>query len=215
MKKRLNIFCVCMIAAFLLSVSGNVYLIIEMFINGVEVGMKAAQGEITEIPQYKMVHVLPTDMIETTGTVTNLKDGRQLAVKPIMALVECPYSHSSHGFEVLQGLIGFIVIIGFVYATVYFAKLMIHINRNIVFDWSNVKHLRRVGWSLTGMCALSFISVWISNHQLAQCIELAGSKLNILIAFSDSTLILGFITLLASEVFAIGLRLKEENELTI
>ena len=110
---------------------------------------------------------MPTDMIETTGTVTNLKDGRQLAVKPIMALVECPYSHSSHGFEVLQGLIGFIVIIGFVYATVYFAKLMIHINRNIVFDWSNVKHLRRVGWSLTGMCALSFISVWISNHQLA------------------------------------------------
>ena len=79
-----------MIAAFLLSVSGNVYLIIEMFINGVEVGMKAAQGEITEIPQYKMVHVLPTDMIETTGTVTNLKDGRQLAVKPITALVECP-----------------------------------------------------------------------------------------------------------------------------
>ena len=50
MKKRLNIFCVCMIAAFLLSVSGNVYLIIEMFVNGVEVGMKAAQGEITEIP---------------------------------------------------------------------------------------------------------------------------------------------------------------------
>lgn len=114
MKKRLNIFCVCMIAAFLLSVSGNVYLIIEMFVNGVEVGMKAAQGEITEIPQYKMVHVLPTDMIETTGTVTNLKDGRQLAVKPITALVECPYSHSSHGFEMLQGLIGFIVIIGFV-----------------------------------------------------------------------------------------------------
>ena len=62
---------------------------------------------------------------------------------------------------------------------------------------------------------LSFISIWISNHQLAQCIELAGSKLNILIAFSDSTLILGFIALLASEVFAIGLRLKEENELTI
>ena len=120
MKKRLNIFCVCMIAAFLLSVSGNVYLIIEMFVNGVEVGMKAAQGEITEIPQYKMVHILPTDMMETTGTVTNLKDGRQLAVKPITALVECPYSHSSHGFEVLQGLIGFIVIIGFVYATVYF-----------------------------------------------------------------------------------------------
>ena len=33
MKKRLNIFCVCMIAAFLLSVSGNVYLIITRWRN--------------------------------------------------------------------------------------------------------------------------------------------------------------------------------------
>ena len=51
MKKRLNIFCVCMIAAFLLSVCGNVYLIIDMFVNGFGVGMKAAQGAITAIPQ--------------------------------------------------------------------------------------------------------------------------------------------------------------------
>lgn len=215
MRKRLNIFCACMIAAFLLSVSGNVYMLVKGFINGVETGMKAAQGETIDIPEWKMVHILPTDMIETTGTVTNLKDGRQLAVKPITALVECPYTQSAPWLETLQVLISLIVVIGFVYATVYFAKLMIHINRNIVFDWINVKHLRRIGWSMVSICVLSYISVWISNHQLTQSIELAGSELNTLIAFSDSTLILGFIALLASEVFAIGLRLKEENELTI
>ena len=93
--------------------------------------------------------------------------------------------------------------------------MVFHINRNIVFDWINVKHLRCIGWSMVGICVLSYISVWISSHQLAQSIELAGGELNILITFSDSTLILGFVALLASEVFAIGLRLKEENELTI
>lgn len=215
MKKRLNIFCVCMIAAFLLSVSGKVYMLVKVFINGVEIGMKAAQGETIDIPEYKMAHILPTDMMETTGTVTNLKDGKQLAIKPLTTLIECPYTHSNSWLEVLQGIIGLIVLVGFIYATIYFAKLIIHINRNIVFDWINVKHLRCIGWSMVGICVLSYISVWISSHQLAQSIELAGGELNILITFSDSTLILGFVALLASEVFAIGLRLKEENELTI
>lgn len=215
MKKKLNIFCACVIAAFLLSVSGNVYMLAKMFINGIEIGMKTAQGEIMEVPQYKMVHILPTDLTETTGTVTNLKDGKQLAVKPITALVEYPYSDSSLGVKVLLGLIGFIVTGGFIYVIVYFGKLMIHINRNIVFDWINVKHLRRIGWSMVGMCVLGYISIWISNHQFAQAIELAGSEFNTLMAFSDSTLILGFIALLAAEIFALGLRLKEENDLTI
>lgn len=215
MKKKLNIFCACVIAAFLLSVSGNVYMVAKIFINGIEIGLKAAQGEIMEVPQYKMVHILPTDLMETAGTVTNLKDGKQLAIKPMTALIEYPYTNFSLGINVLQGLIGLIVIVGFIYVLVYFGKLMIHINRNIVFDWVNVKHLRRIGWSMVGMCVLGYISIWISNHQFAQAIELAGSEFNTLMVFSNSTLILGFIALLAAEIFALGLRLKEENDLTI
>lgn len=215
MKKKLNIFCACVIAAFLLSVSGNVYMLAKMFLNGVEIGLKTAQGEIMEVPQYKMVHILPIDLMETTGTVTNLKDGKQLAIKPMTALIEYPYTNISLGISVLQGFIGFIVLVGFIYVVIYFGKLIIHINRNIVFDWINVKHLRRIGWSMVGMCVLGYISIWISNHQFAQSIELAGSEFNTLMAFSDSTLILGFIALLAAEIFALGLRLKEENDLTI
>lgn len=215
MKKKLNIFCACVIAAFLLSVSGNVYMVAKIFINGIEIGMKTAQGEIMDVPQYKTVHILPTDLTETAGTVTNLKDGKQLAIKPMTALIEYPYTNISLGISVLQGFISFIVLVGFIYVVVYFGKLMIHINRNIVFDWINVKHLRRIGWSMVGMCILSYVSIWISNHQFAQAIELAGSEFNTLMAFSDSTLILGFIALLAAEIFALGLRLKEENDLTI
>ena len=65
MKKKLNIFCACVIAAFLLSVSGNVYMVAKIFINGIEIGMKTAQGEIMDVPQYKTVHILPTDLTES------------------------------------------------------------------------------------------------------------------------------------------------------
>lgn len=60
-----------------------------------------------------------------------------------------------------------------------------------------------------------FLCLWITNYQLSQEVALKGTEFNLLLAFSDSTFILGFIALLAAEVFAIGLRLKEENDLTI
>ena len=79
-------------------------MLVKVFINGVEIGMKAAQGETIDIPEYKMAHILPTDMMETTGTVTNLKDGKQLAIKPLTTLIECPYTHSNSWLEAYREL---------------------------------------------------------------------------------------------------------------
>lgn len=216
MKKRLNLFCLCVIAAFLLSVSGNVQMIVRIFINGFETGMKAAEegGEMPVLPAYKQIHTMPTDLTEVTGTVTNLKDGSQLAIKPLVSLVECPSMPTSSA-PLWEAMAALVVIVGFIYTTVYFCKLIVQINRNIVFDWTNVKYLRRIGWGLIAIFFCAFVSVWITNYQLSQVVALKGTEFNLLLAFSDPTFILGFIALLAAEVFALGLRLKEENDLTI
>lgn len=216
MKKRLNLFCLCVIAAFLLSVSGNVQMIVRIFINGFEIGMKAAEegGEMPVLPAYKQIHTMPTDLTEVTGTVTNLKDGSQLAIKPLVSLVECSSMPTSSA-ALWEAMAALVVIVGFIYTTVYFCKLIVQINRNIVFDWTNVKYLRRIGWGLIAIFFCAFVSVWITNYQLSQVVALKGTEFNLLLAFSDPTFILGFIALLAAEVFALGLRLKEENDLTI
>ncbi|MCF2599004.1 DUF2975 domain-containing protein [Phocaeicola barnesiae] len=216
MKKRLNLFCLCVIAAFLLSVSGNVQMIVRIFINGFEIGMKAAEegGEMPVLPAYKQIHTMPTDLTEVTGTVTNLKDGSQLAIKPLVSLVECPSMPTSSA-ALWEAMAALVVIVGFIYTTVYFCKLIVQINRNIVFDWTNVKYLRRIGWGLIAIFFCAFVSVWITNYQLSQVVALKGTEFNLLLAFSDPTFILGFIALLAAEVFALGLRLKQENDLTI
>ena len=216
MKKRLNLFCLCVIAAFLLSVSGNVQMIVRIFINGFEIGMKAAEegGEMPVLPAYKQIQTMPTDLTEVTGTVTNLKDGSQLAIKPLVSLVECPSMPTSSA-ALWEAMAALVVIVGFIYTTVYFCKLIVQINRNIVFDWTNVKYLRRIGWGLIAIFFCAFVSVWITNYQLSQVVALKGTEFNLLLAFSDPTFILGFIALLAAEVFALGLRLKEENDLTI
>ena len=161
MKKRLNLFCLCVIAAFLLSVSGNVQMIVRIFINGFEIGMKAAEegGEMPVLPAYKQIHTMPTDLTEVTGTVTNLKDGSQLAIKPLVSLVECPSMPTSSAAALWEAMAALVVIVGFIYTTVYFCKLIVQINRNIVFDWTNVKYLRRIGWGLIAIFFCAFVSV--------------------------------------------------------
>lgn len=217
MKKRLNLLCFCVIAAFLLSLSGSIQMTVQMFLNGMEAGMKAAEkGEVTQIPNYKTVYTIPTDMFQAkTGTVTNLKDGSELDIKPILSMIECPQAKGSTENPLFSIAIGLTLLVCFLYALTCFCKLILHINRNIVFDWSNVKYLRRIGWSLIIMFAGAFFHTWLANQQVAEVVELAGSQFSVLLIFTEPTFILGFISLLAAEVVAIGLRIKEENDLTI
>ena len=55
----------------------------------------------------------------------------------------------------------------------------------------------------------------IGNYEAAQALELKGCEYSNIFAFSEPTFILGFIALLVAEVFAVGLKMKEEQDLTI
>ena len=64
------------------------------------------------------------------------------------------------------------------------------------------------------ICTLA--TIVIGNYDIAsQVLQLNGCEFSYTFAFSDATLILGFISLLVAEVFAIGLKMKEEQDLTI
>ena len=51
----------------------------------------------------------------------------------------------------------------------------------------------------------------IGNYEASQVLQLNGCEFSYTFAFSDATFILGFISLLVAEVFAIGLKMKEEQ----
>lgn len=62
---------------------------------------------------------------------------------------------------------------------------------------------------------LFFTTIMIGNYEAAQVLELKGCEYSNIFAFSEPTFILGFIALLVAEVFAVGLKMKEEQDLTI
>ena len=216
MKKRLNLLCICIIVSLALSTSMVFSIFCQITANGFKVGMEAAKtGIMPQMPNYTMAFTLPTNLLEKAGTVENIKTGADVAIAPIISMIEIPKAEENNSLSALTVILNCLMIIGAIYALVQFFKLIRNINRNNIFDWQNVKHLRKLGWTLLCTFAGYFGTVLIANYQVSQVLELRGCEFSITFAFADSTFILGFTALLVAEIFAIGLRMKEEQELTI
>ncbi len=118
---------------------------------------------------------------------------------------------------VYQVIIGFIVFFAFLLYVILpfrFFKLLSQLKQKDVFNRWNIRCIRQIGWIL------------ILLYFLECCVSLLDNKINqVLFEFSDYTisvyladsflLLVGVVILLAGEIFARGLSLKEEQQLTI
>lgn len=121
----------------------------------------------------------------------------------------------NHASSAVAGIMALVVAIAMIVVVVYFIKLVYAINKSVIFEWKNVVKLRIIGISMLIAFAgvaiygyLSYVRV-IANIDLQHYIVEYPSFLNFFL------LIAGLGLLLIAEIFAIGLRLKEEQELTI
>ena len=91
MKTKLNLFCVCVLIALLLSTSTTVSIMFHSFTSAFKAGYESVEkGKDIHISDYKMICTLPTDLLEKTGSVTNVRTGEQASIIPIISMVEAP-----------------------------------------------------------------------------------------------------------------------------
>lgn len=215
MKKKLNLLCACVLIGLLLSTSMVVSLMVQAITTGFKAGYESVEkGKEINISDYKMICTMPSDLFAETGSVTNLKTSSQASIKPIISLIEAPATGSNLS-KMTNGITSLISIIAGIFCLIQFFYLIRNINRGDIFSWKNVKFLRRLGVSLILLFICSFATIMIGNYEAARVLELNGCEYSNIFAFSDPTFVLGFIALLVAEVFAIGLKMKEEQELTI
>lgn len=215
MKTKLNLFCVCVLIALLLSTSTTVSIMFHSFTSAFKAGYESVEkGKDIHISDYKMICTLPTDLLEKTGSVTNVRTGEQASIIPIISMVEAP-TKENDTFHALNRIASFISVIAGIFCLLQFFYLIRNINRGDIFSWKNVKFLRKLGWALILLFICTLATIVIGNYEASQVLQLNGCEFSYTFAFSDATLILGFISLLVAEVFAIGLKMKEEQDLTI
>ena len=216
MKKRLNLICLGIVLAVLVSMS----FLFSTFYYGFKAGIDAYEQGAAGVEKldvtYKMIGTMPTDVITNeTATAINEKDGSTVSILPFISMIGVPNEKADATDSIFLSLLDWVVIICCIYAIVQFVKMIRNIHRNIIFDWANVKRLRRLGFSLILCFCCSLVTFAINNHLVSQAISLKDCDFSIAFQFSDPTLLIGFTSLLFAEIFAIGLRLKEENDLTI
>ena len=100
-------------------------------------------------------------------------------------------------------------------ALIIFVMLILSINKSQIFNWKNVRRLRRLGVLLIIGFVCTFLLAFLSFHNVEKVFSVTGYSLSMADMVHITSLVLGISALIVAEVFAIGLKMKEEQELTI
>ena len=215
MKKRLNLLCACVLIGLLLSTSTVISLMVQAVSAGFKAGYESVEkGKELNISDYKIVCTIPSDLFAETGSVTNLKNSSQASIKPIISLIEAPTTGSSLS-RTANGITTLISVLASIFCLIQFFYLIRNINRGDIFSWKNVRRLRWLGAILILNFICDALPAYISAYELSDAFSIPGYSLNLSGLVSKLTLTLGLVALIVGEIFAIGLRMKEEQDLTI
>lgn len=119
-------------------------------------------------------------------------------------------------------IIAAMILVGlaFYYLLHLLIKLLKSIEEREFFSLENVKRLRKIGLMLIGFAVLKWLYGHLMNYILLDYLDVKGvykasSGFQLSLEFFNTTLFLGLMILLIANAFEHGLKLKEEQELTI
>ncbi len=219
MKKRLNVFCLLV----LLILGVSVYMNSSAGMSGFALGVEAGQTSMHDAEKMKYlnnmvgVSLRPMSSHMLVDSVYNEVTSSYVPATYFRILVGLPFADTPPSvWKVVWPLIYFLVSIVFmVMAIVFFIRLIIAINKSDIFSWKNVYRLYKLGTCLLGIFVMELLYMIIASRQVADTLSIPGYSVRVMDGLSYTSLILGGCALLIAEIFAIGLRLKEEQELTI
>lgn len=215
MKKKLNLFCILIFVVLvcdILSMSNS-------FVAGLSSGMQHAldKKNITESKQYNFgnIALLPTELSQDNiQTMTDRATGERRQAWPTQLIVA---KEKPDGIVVIVFKMFYTLLFGVlsVAALVSFVLFVRNVNKNRIFMRANIRLLRLMGWCLVAAGAITTLDGCYDTYQLQQAFRLDGYIVDYGAAANFSGIIFGFFSLVMAEAFAIGFRMKEEQELTI
>lgn len=222
MKRRLNILCLIVMLVLSYSLLETAYYFAIGVKSGVGAAMDGATGgdeELADLKGLNYITLLSDGMSMAGGelmcdSVYNEKSGTYVpaAYAALMVSVE---TKGAALHAVLQVVLSFVQVGVLLWAVVLFVRLIVATNQGHIFCWKNVRRLRRLGVALMMGYGCSLLSTWMRYRDLGEVFSLKGYNLVLGDAVDITLLVLGLCALIVGEVFNIGLRMKEEQDLTI
>ena len=216
MKRRLNILCVIVIFVLAYSVLEAAYFMGMGFTAGIKAGFREIDAkEKKEMMNIQVISVIPHfgDNL-LVDSVYNQKSGEYVPAFYGQLVVSVD-THPRISTKIISFLATMVHMIAAIWAIVVFLRLVISINKSDIFNWKNVHRLRRMGWMLFICFICVTITALINAFNVEKVFSLRGYSLNISDMLDITSLVLGISALIVAEVFSIGLKMKEDQDLTI
>lgn len=224
MKRRLNILCVIVVLVLSYSIIEHGYYFFMGAKLGAEAGMEAGKeglksAEYKELRNLKVIGVVARGYSHAEGrfftdSVYNEKSGEYVPASYSSMVVSV--DTNSTLWDLMESAILTFVHVGVsIWAVILFIRLIISINKSDIFNWRNVRRLRFLGVALIVSFCAQFLLAYSNMASVSKVFSIPGYDLSLAELVSMTTLVLGLCSLIVGEVFAIGLKMKEEQDLTI
>ena len=159
--------------------------------------------------------LVPVESYTMPDKLLNKKSGELDQVRIREAIVRTSVEKKANAIEMLWMFpCSIIALTGFFMVVFNFLKIVFAVNKSIIFAWININRLRRVGIGFVVMFIIDAIVSVIQKSEALGLIEFENYEI-VNFTYEGSLLLLGMISFLFAEILAAGLRLKEEQELTI
>ena len=202
------------------SVFESTYYLSSAFVSGIRSGMEDAKtgrvdmAKSDNIQNLQVIGLFPDDFANMKDSVYNEKRGEYVPAIYYQLHVSVE-TNAPLWVKIVSHLSAFLYLLANTLAIIIFVKFIISINKSEIFLWENVRRLRKLGLLLVLSFLFTLILALIPAYQLSGVFSVSGYSLSASSLISTLTLVLGLMSLIVGEVFAIGLRMQEEQELTI
>ena len=216
MKRRLNILCGLVFAVIAIGLIPVFY----SFGMGFGAGFhedKAGDdtNDLEQMLNAQTVHLCPSRMDSLqSGTIRNAVSGEEVHFWPERVMADVVVDYPTW-YVTTDKVMLFLAAAALIAILVLFLKLIVRVNKGRVFEWKNVRLLRWLG-SIIFIASLltTLLQIYgasVINEQFA----VNGFKPDYFSYVSVMELTVGLVALIVAEIFAVGLKMKEEQELTI
>lgn len=218
MKRRLNILCILVFLVLGYSLYATGYQLGA----GIKAGLNLGKQQVEKIKEhrepvfagdYRLIDIVPTTALWQPDSVYNVKTGEEVPVMYTGMAVQVDKTHNLL-FLVVSGTCSLLNMLFTLGALVFFVRLMLSINKSDIFEWKNVRRLRWLGGFLIAVFICTSLPKLMSYWGIKEVFGMEHYMVAPL-ALLLTDLLLGLGCLIVGETFAIGLKMKEEQDLTI
>ena len=207
MKKRLNIitFFIGVAVGFSYLNSEAISALEECYRLGVD------DGDQTELV---ILTLESTESLAMPNELLDKKSGELLPTRINNATVKVPVGERSMLNLLLMSFCLMFLNVSYIMIVYNFLRIIFAVNKSVIFEWVNVKRLRIMGIGFIIMFIAGAGLIFIQKYTILGLMEIENYRI-INSPYDGSILMFGVISFLVAEIFAVGLRLREEQELTI